>query len=118
IGAWILVPLGVAGLAACVPRDRLPAYLVWLSFVPAYAVSVAIFFAADRYRLPLLVPLSVGTGAFLDRALQRRRAFTAAFLVAASLLVVVNWPVQVDDGRSEERTRMAEQMAVDGNAAA
>ena len=29
--------------------------MVWISFVPLYAISVALFFIAERYRLPLLV---------------------------------------------------------------
>src|SRR5258708_34848523 len=73
---WLLLPLGLVGLAlgtvwplreAAPDRDaRKAEYLIWLSFAPAYAVSVAIFFAAERYRLPLLVPLCVGAGAALD----------------------------------------------------
>jgi tetratricopeptide (TPR) repeat protein len=89
--------------------------MVWLSFVPAYAIAVAVFFVSDRYRLPLLVPLSVGTGAAIDWALRKRRGFrlqpegTAIALVIA-LFVAVNWPTGLDDGRAEERTRMAEAM--------
>jgi 4-amino-4-deoxy-L-arabinose transferase-like glycosyltransferase len=88
VGPWLLIPLGLAGLIFVRPpsplrptsrsdrfveagRDgetgKLPdgAYLVWASFVPLYAASVALFFVAERYRLPLLVPLCVGAGAAL-----------------------------------------------------
>ena len=66
VGPWLLVPLGLAGLAfgvATSTGQRRPAYLVWVSFVPAYAAAVALFFVAERYRLPLLVPLCAGAGA-------------------------------------------------------
>src|SRR5207249_1083253 len=60
-------------------RDR--AYFAWASFVPAYAAAVALFFVAERYRLPLLVPLCAGAGAFIDlvvRAFEARRWPTLA----------------------------------------
>jgi tetratricopeptide (TPR) repeat protein len=65
IGPWLLIPLGLAGLLFAPVRARRAEYLVWASFVPAYAVSVALFFVAERYRLPLLVPFCVGAGAAL-----------------------------------------------------
>jgi Flp pilus assembly protein TadD/4-amino-4-deoxy-L-arabinose transferase-like glycosyltransferase len=124
-GAWILIPLGLAGLIIYAPRDRLRPYLVWTSFVPAYAVSVAVFFAADRYRLPLLVPMCVGTGAWIDgvwsRWLQEARPKPSRYMLSVALALVffilVNWPLHLDDGRSEERTRMAEQSAAMGSRA-
>jgi tetratricopeptide (TPR) repeat protein len=66
VGPWLLIPLGLAGLIFVPSRGQVRAgYLVWASFVPAYAVAVALFFVAERYRLPLLVPLCVGAGALL-----------------------------------------------------
>lgn len=124
-GAWLLVPLGIAGLAMAAPRTR--EYLVWVSFVPAYAIGVALFFVADRYRLPLLVPMCIGCGAAVDRLATRarravrrgiappRRAQAAGGAVAIIALVVfANWPVKIDDGRREERTKMAEALAAQG----
>ena len=78
-------------------RDR--AYLVWVSFVPAYAAAVALFFVAERYRLPLLVPLCAGAGAAIDRAIAaaRARRWTALATVAAGaavLAVFANWPLK------------------------
>ena len=116
IGAWILIPLGVSGLVLCAPRDRRPEFLAWASFVPAYAVAVAIFFAADRYRLPLLVPMCVGAGALIDAVLLKGVRRCSPALVTASLLfVAVNWPLHIDDGRAEERTRMAEERGLAGD---
>jgi 4-amino-4-deoxy-L-arabinose transferase-like glycosyltransferase len=79
VGPWLLIPLGLAGLAMRVrPPSPLrgfgetgqmrgrAAYLAWVSFVPLYASSVALFFVAERYRLPILVPLCMGAGAALD----------------------------------------------------
>ena len=77
IGAWCLVPLGVAGLAAR-PRAGIErtAWLAWGALVPLYAISVAVFFVAGRYRLPILVPLAIaGAGGVTSTiaALRTRR---------------------------------------------
>lgn len=71
IGPGLLVPLGLAGLIFAAPPGDRKDYLAWIAFVPAYAVGVAAFFVAERYRLPLLVPLCVGAGAALDRVIPR-----------------------------------------------
>ena len=71
VGPWLLIPLGLVGLVwFAPPAPRRRDYLVWVSFVPGYAVGVAAFFIAERYRLPLLVPLSIGSGAAIDGALR------------------------------------------------
>ena len=36
------------------PASRAPRYLAWGALVPLYAISVAVFFVAGRYRLPIL----------------------------------------------------------------
>ena len=128
VGPWLLLPLGLLGLALGILYARRQAvqsdgrglfeYLVWLSFVPAYALAVAVFFVTERYRLPLLVPMCVGAGAALDRIfrpLTGSRGFRlqAEGLMLATLIVlaaITNWPMHADDGRAEERTRMAEAM--------
>ncbi|HET9373073.1 MAG TPA: tetratricopeptide repeat protein [Vicinamibacterales bacterium] len=123
VGPWMLVPLGVVGLAIARPwSDR--RYLVWVAFVPAYAVSVAMFFVAERYRLPLLIPLAIGAGALIDRTVvalrNARTAAAAPALVAVACVgVLANWPLgfQDGDGRMEERVRMAENLARKGRAA-
>lgn len=66
VGPWLIVPLGLAGLVFGRPPSADRGYLVWAAFVPAYAAAVAVFFVAERYRLPLLVPLCVASGAALD----------------------------------------------------
>lgn len=134
IGPWILIPLGVVGLALGTTRDsplrlrektasltrRFPQpYLIWLSFVPAYAVGVAVFFVAERYRLPVLIPLAVGAGGAADalvRVVTERR--TRDLVVPGTLCVVLlglaNWRHGLHDGRWEEGLRMAERLVILG----
>jgi tetratricopeptide (TPR) repeat protein len=134
VGPWLLIPVGLVGLVIGTPVDRHFEYLVWLSFVPAYAIAVAVFFVTERYRLPMLVPLCMGSGVAIEHlwslfrrvkaraapahpAGVRRRAEGPRFqpdvfalIAIIPLAVLVNWPVHLDDGRAEERTRMAEAM--------
>jgi tetratricopeptide (TPR) repeat protein len=139
IGPWLLVPLGLCGLVFAAPREHRASYAAWAAFVPGYAIGVAGFFVAERYRLPLLVPLSVGAGAAIDAMLAYRRVgrpeglrygsdsppaavaqpFRAAsraipvvtFLISA---VAVNWPLGLHDGRWEEGLRTAQRLAIVG----
>ncbi|MEO5823142.1 MAG: glycosyltransferase family 39 protein [Vicinamibacteraceae bacterium] len=117
IGAWCLVPLGVAGLAAR-PRSGLDrrAYAAWVALIPLYALSVAVFFVAGRYRLPILVPLAITGGGGLTAlvvAIRAHRWIDAAIPVAAAALaaVIALWPLALDDGRLEERVAMASALA-------
>lgn len=117
VGPWLLAPLGLAGLFFAAPRDRLRDYLIWVSFVPAYALGIAVFFLAERYRLPLLVPLAIGAGALIDRlwawaAAGRWSAMAAPAAVVAVLAVPLNWPLGYQDGRWDEGLRMAEQLVI------
>jgi tetratricopeptide (TPR) repeat protein len=128
VGPWLLFPLGLVGLVCCRPgqsrrtaegakADR--AYVVWASFVPLYAIAVAIFFVAERYRLPLLLPLCATAGALVDRAIvswetSRLRTFAlpGAAVVAAS--IAANWPLHVNDSRWEEGLRLAQRLVILG----
>ena len=116
-GPWLLVPLGIVGLGLVAPRSAGADYLAWAAFVPGYAVGVAAFFVAERYRLPLLVPLCVGTGALIDFAIrsiesnEARRLRVPAFAVAA-LLAFANWPRGLQDGRWEEGLRTAQRLVI------
>ena len=90
VGAWLLVPLGlaaaVAGIWSCRPATRAAwRWFRWL--LPAYLASVAIFFVVDRYRAPALVlgAIFVGVLASMRRAIatqsghmQRRRLSAAS----------------------------------------
>src|SRR5262249_19816299 len=116
VNPWLIVPLGLVGFVAAMPREHRTEFLVWASFVPTYAAAVAAFFVAERYRVPLFVPLCVGTGAFVDRAIAAvtsaalpasRRWLTLAGGAAALLLVLVQWPVALSDSREGDRVRMA-----------
>ena len=119
VGPWILVPLGLVGLVLAAPTASRTDYLVWLAFVPSYAISVAAFFIAERYRMPLLIPLCIGAGAAVDfawRAIEKNQAKTllvpgVAFLV---LLGLANWRHGLHDGRWDEGLRMAERLVIIG----
>ena len=108
----VIMPLGLIGLVFARPRDdRGRGFLVWAAFAPLTLVSVAIFFVAARYRLPLQVALTVAAGGgaswAIDRIRERAwRQVVPAALIAAAMLVVAVWPTGLDDGRAEERLRM------------
>jgi len=106
VGPWLLIPLGIVGLAWGAWRLPPQGFVVWAAFVPLYALAVAVFFVSERYRLPLLVPLCTGAGAALDSiadAFTARRVRDAALLTSACvvLLAAANWPLGLDDARAE-----------------
>lgn len=116
IGPWLLLPLGLAGLWLGRPRADAPlavrrAWWPWVSFVPVYAIAVAVFFVAGRYRLPLLVPLCVtsagATLALWDRYRARdwRRfgTWSAAVLVLGA---ATHANLGLDDGLLAWRAEM------------
>jgi 4-amino-4-deoxy-L-arabinose transferase-like glycosyltransferase len=110
VGPWLLVPLGLAGLAA--GGRRRAGFIVWAVFIPAYAVAVAVFFVAERYRLPLLVALCVSGGAVIDAAAaavatRRWRSLAVPASAAALAGVVTFWPHHLEDGRFDERLRLS-----------
>jgi 4-amino-4-deoxy-L-arabinose transferase-like glycosyltransferase len=122
VGPWLIVPLGFAGAALLLTRSSgspgpsgSAVVLVW--FAACYAVSVALFFVAERYRLPLFVPLSILSGAAIDGLLQafrqpssvlrpRSSAVAAAVFFVAGAAVAL-WPFRIEDGRYEERLRLS-----------
>ena len=118
IGPWLLIPLGVVGLVVMwrTAADRSSA-LLWIAFVPIYAVSVAMFFVAERYRLPLLVPLCVGSGIALDAfathvaARQWRRLLVPGLAVIVGL-GLVNSRQTISDARWSEGLKMAQRLAI------
>jgi len=117
IGPWLLVPLGLVGLVACADRTRLTEYVVWASFVAAYAAAIALFFIAERYRLPLLVPLAIGSGAAIDRAWiavrgRQWKPLAAGAVAAALLAVFVTYRFKLDDGRWIDGLRLAERLVI------
>lgn len=124
IGPWLLLPMGTFGLVACARRHSVREYVVWVSFVPAYAASVALFFVSERYRLPLLVPLTIGAGATLAHLWQlvSSSQWTKVARDGGVLIVLgalMNWPLgwTDGDGRLEQRIQMAESLADDGDKA-
>ncbi|MDQ6801128.1 MAG: glycosyltransferase family 39 protein [Acidobacteriota bacterium] len=97
VAPWLLFPLGLVGTARSL-RNR--QFAVWALFIPIYAVSVAIFFVSSRYRLPLLIPMCIASGAMFVRP----RIWH--WVAAAALGVFVCWNFGLDDGRAHERTNM------------
>ena len=120
VGAWLLVPMGLFGLIRAAPRPWNASYLIWLSFVPSYTASVVLFFITERYQMPLYVPMAIGAGAGIDALMRdvashRKRALLASVALLAALFTAANWPLALDDGRGEERVRMAEYFAGRGD---
>lgn len=119
IGAWLLVPVGLFGLIRAAPRPWSTSYLIWLSFVPSYTASIVLFFITERYQMPLYVPLAIGSGAGIDALLRdarsRKRAMLVSLALLAGLFIAANLPLPLDDGRGEERVRMAEYFAARGD---
>jgi 4-amino-4-deoxy-L-arabinose transferase-like glycosyltransferase len=122
VGPWLLVPLGFAGMATLIGGSTgssgsrgsgFSARLVWLSFIPFYAIGVAIFFVAERYRLPLFIPLCVCAGGALDELLEAFQkpspvlpphgSVWIAVAAAAVGVVVTAWPFPLNNGRYDER---------------
>ena len=111
VGSWLLLPLGLLGLVVHPPlRDRV-AFGTWASFVPAYALTVAVFFVSARYRLALLVPVATAAGAALVQLASWARArrwrplaLAAVVLVALSGLATLD--LGLDDGRGHEAGEM------------
>jgi tetratricopeptide (TPR) repeat protein len=100
-------------------RASRAAYLVWASFVPWCAASVAVFFVAERYRLPVLVPLCIGAGAAIDAAISAIGAKRAKTLMVPGISFIVifglaNWRHGLHDGRWEEGLRMAQRLVILG----
>jgi Flp pilus assembly protein TadD/4-amino-4-deoxy-L-arabinose transferase-like glycosyltransferase len=119
VGPWLLVPLGLVGLVVAAPVEARKDYLVWLAFVPSFAVSVAAFFIAERYRLPLLIQLSIGAGAAVDfawRTVASGRAKTLGIpaLAFGVIFGLANWTHGLHDGRWDEGLRMAERLVLIG----
>ena len=117
VGPWLLVPLGLVGLAAA--RHRSPAFRVWAAFVPLYTLSVALFFVSARYRMPLLVPLCVGAAVALDTVIRavhemRPRRLLALLAGLALLATLANWDFGLDDALGNEQAAMIEHLIAEG----
>jgi tetratricopeptide (TPR) repeat protein len=93
-GTWLLLPLAIVGLVAA-PWNRVTALLAVV--IGAQALSVLPFFVNARFRLPLLALLAIfaviGVRALAEarRGTGRRGGVLIAVLVAAALLVNVDW---------------------------
>jgi 4-amino-4-deoxy-L-arabinose transferase-like glycosyltransferase len=126
VGPWLLVPLGITGLVFAAggrapgTRSRSRDFLVWLAFVPGYALGVALFFVAERYRLPLFVPLCVGAGAAIDLIWSAFSAKRPMMLARPAALLVVlaiglNWRLPLNDGRWDDGLRTAQRLVITGH---
>lgn len=114
VGPLVLIPLGMLGLwAHAIAGHSVPdRFWIWAAIVPLTVVSVAVFFVASRYRIPLLVPLCVTAGGCIDafaRAFTAGRVRRAAVAIACAMPVVAlaAWDFHLDDGRRGEEIQMA-----------
>ena len=120
VGPWLLMPLGVIGLWCNNRRAENPGYWVWASFIPVYGLSVAAFFVADRYRLPLLPPLCATSAAALvwlaGRMRSRKPAGLAVPLVVlAAAFAATGRDLGLNDGLEEEQARRAAWLVQQGS---
>lgn len=111
VGPWLLLPLGCLALLVPAAPWADGGYRATVLFALAYAVSVAVFFVSARYRLPLLVPLCLMAAVASDWIVKRWRHGSRRHAVLASVALIVlgvatNWPIGLDNGRSEERAAM------------
>ncbi len=97
VGPWLLFPLGLAGAARSLRNRELA---IWVTFIPVYALSVAIFFVSSRYRMPLLIPMCITAGAMFVRP----RLWQ--WIAAGVLAIGVCWNFGLDEGRAHGRTNM------------
>lgn len=119
VGPWLLIPLGLMGLVIAAPSTDRSGYLIWGSFVPAYALAVAAFYVSDRYQVPMLIPFCAAAGAAVDVLIRSAYArHVRSLIVVSSALIAlsawVNRPLAYDEGVAEERTRMAERLVTLG----
>ena len=114
VGAWLLLPLGLATAVlgrGLVAGERQRAWAWFRLLLPAYLVSVAVFFVVDRYRAPALVLGAIHVGVLAGRvreALSLRRARTSlAAVVALATLIAGQWPLPFHLGHGEADLGMA-----------
>ena len=129
VGPWLLMPLGIAGIWLGRPPPQLIAerpwraetWWPWVLFIPVYAISVAAFFVAGRYRLPLLVALTITSAGSIDalwrawRSAEWRTLATAGAAIAV-LAVGANLNLGLDDGREGWRAEMVQSLIGEGKA--
>jgi 4-amino-4-deoxy-L-arabinose transferase-like glycosyltransferase len=108
VGPWFLVPVGLAGVVLGSKGSRGSMGSVLLgAFVGLCALSVAVFFVAERYRLPMFVPLCVTSAAAIERMLVDSRARVVGAVVCAAAAVVCWWPFPLNNGQYNERLIVA-----------
>ncbi len=115
VGAWLLVPLGLAtsvGGHLVVARQHRAGWRWFRWLLPAYLFSVALFFVVDRYRAPglVLAALHLGVLSAMPRVSAEQHEGRGAFAAAAVALVVfigglVPLPFQLGEGEAD--TQMA-----------
>lgn len=105
VGPVLLVPLGLAGLFA-LPREFRALFVLVAS---GLALSVAAFFVATRYLVPLYVVLAIPAGAAVDAflaafAARNARPVLAPLVALVAGVVLVFLPHGLDDGSRNEET--------------
>lgn len=115
IGAWLLIPLGLAGSIAghmAIPQEKRDAWRWFRWLLPLYLLSVAVFFVVDRYRAPALILCAVSSGLLVcvrrpAGSSRVNRSLLAAAGVGLATLVGGVIPLPFHLGEGDADTRMA-----------
>lgn len=121
VGPALIVPLGLVGFLFARPRNR-QGFGLWAAYVPLAILSVALIYAAARFRLPFQMALTGFAGAAIAWMLDRVRTAGAGSVIAPGVALlafsaVALYPTRLDDGRSEELVRMGLNEIQDGRVA-
>lgn len=110
--SYTVFTLGLSGLLLGLFLTRDHKYWLVFIFTFSYLFSISIFFIADRYRLPLALPLLVSL-VYLLHALMgglRLKVVSTLTLIFSALLVFYPWKIDTKPRVQEAKIRYAQEL--------